>query len=79
MSADFPAEDEVLEAVPHVLADDDVEDGVDEAVEVGQHHHVAEELVVVVLEDQPAQHEDDGVGPPADEKCWNTPTPDSGE
>ena len=26
MSADFPAEDEVLEAVPHVLADDDVLD-----------------------------------------------------
>ena len=40
MSADVSAEHQVLKAVPDVLADDDVEDGVDEAVEVGQHHHV---------------------------------------
>ena len=74
MSADVSAEHQVLKAVPDVLADDDVEDGVDEAVEVGQHHHVPKELVVVLLEDQPPEHEDDGVRPPTDEKCWDTST-----
>ena len=45
------------------------QDWVDETVEVGGHHHVPQQLAMVGPQHQPAQHEDDGVRPPADEKC----------
>ena len=49
------------DAYPDVLVDKDVEYGIDEAVAIGQGHDVPEKGEV-------ADHEDDGIGPPADEE-----------
>ena len=51
------------DADPDVSVDEDVEYGIDQAVEIGEGHNVPEEGEV-------ANHEYDGIGPPAYEKSW---------
>ena len=69
-----PAENEVLQFVSHLLLQGDVEEGIDEAVEVGRDHHVIQQspsgrLLLFCFQKSPAD-EDNCVGPPAQEKCW---------
>ena len=53
------------ETPPDFLVDDHVQDRIDEAVEVGQNHHVPDPYFwdVVIL-----QHEEDRIRPPADQE-----------
>ena len=60
-------------AVPDVSVDEDVEDGIDETVEVGQGHQVPQQHgVTFQWLSLPAQHEDNHVGPPTDQERWRT-------
>ena len=61
------AGEEMDDALPDVLVDDHVKDGIDEAVAVGQNHHVAHQFWTDFVS-AAVQHEEEGIGPPADQE-----------
>ena len=58
--------EEIDDALSDILVDVDVKDGVDEAVAVGEDHHVGHPYVRDVEFAANFQHEEDSIGPPAD-------------
>ena len=66
---DILAREEIDDTLPDVLVDGHVKDGIDEAVAVGQNHHVSHQFSRdFVAAARSAQHEEEGIGPPADQE-----------
>ena len=73
------ASEEIDDTLPHVLVDEDVQDRVDEAVEVSENHHVPDPFPWDVVLAATLQHEEDGVGPPADQEGDGDDSHDKGD
>ena len=66
-----PAENQVLQVLPHLPAEGDVEEGVDQTVEVAAYHRVIQQspgVLVLLLWEKPAPDKDGSVGPPTHEE-----------
>ena len=73
------ASEEIDDTLPNVLVDEDVQDRIDEAVAVSENHHVQNQCFWDVIVAATLQHEEDGVGPPADQEGDGDDSHDKGD
>ena len=62
------AREEIDDTLPDVLVDGHVKDGIDEAVAVGENHHVSHQFWIEFFAARSGKHEEEGIGPPADQE-----------